>query len=75
MDKVPRGGRLTEFEKVRNRAISSVRQVVERAFGTLKRGYDFFRSRYVGQAKVTGEFHILAMAFNLKKVVRLVRTG
>lgn len=73
MDKTPRGGRLTEFEKARNRSISSVRQIVERAFGTLKRGYDFFRSRYVGQAKVEGEFHILAMAFNLKKAVRLAR--
>lgn len=73
MDKTPRGGRLTEFEKARNRSISSVRQIVERAFGTLKRGYDFFRSRYVGRDKVEGEFHILAMAFNLKKAVRLAR--
>ncbi len=73
MDKKPRGGRLTELEKARNLSISSVRQIVERAFGTLKRGYDFFRSRYIGQAKVEGEFHILAMAFNLKKAVRLAR--
>ncbi|MCP3663778.1 MAG: IS5 family transposase [Gammaproteobacteria bacterium] len=75
MDKIPRGGRLTELEKERNRAISSVRQIVERLFGTLKRGYDYFRARYVGQTKVEGEFHILAMAFNLKKAVRLARTG
>ena len=73
MDKKARGGKLTELEKARNRCISSVRQIVERAFGTLKRGYEFFRSRYVGQAKVEGEFHILAMAFNLKKAVRLAR--
>lgn len=73
MDRRTRGGRLTELEKARNRAISGIRQVVERAFGTLKRGYGFFRSRYIGQAKVEGEFHILAMAFNLKKAVHLVR--
>ena len=73
MDKTPRGCRLTEFEKARNRSISSVRQIVERAFGTLKRGYNFFRSRYVGRDKVEGEFHILAKAFNLKKTVRLAR--
>ena len=74
MDKTPRGGRLTDLEKTRNRKISSIRQIVERAFGTLKRGYAFFRSRYVGREKVEGEFHILAMAFNLKKAVRLART-
>ncbi len=51
----------------------SVRQIVERAFGTLKRGYGFCRSRYVGQAKVEGEFHIIAMAFNLKKTVHLLQ--
>lgn len=64
MDKTPRGGRLTDFEKTRNRTISSVRQVIERGFGTMKRGYDFARSRYVGQEKVNGEFHLMAMAFN-----------
>ena len=73
MDKTPRGGRLTAFEKARNRAISSVRQMIERVFGTMKRGYAFCRARYVGLAKVEGEFHLVAMAFNLKKAVRLAR--
>lgn len=72
MDKTPRGGWLTEFEKARNSAISSVRQIVERVFGTLKRGYAFFRARYVGRVKVEGEFHLASMAFNLKKAARMV---
>jgi len=71
MDKTPRGGKLTDFEQARNRAISMVRYVVERAFGTLKRGYAFARARYVGLEKVEAEFHLVAMAFNLKKAVRL----
>jgi len=72
MDKTPRGGWLTAFEKARNSAISSVRQIVERVFGTLKRGYALFRARYVGRAKVEGEFHLASMAFNLKKAARMV---
>jgi IS5 family transposase len=35
----------------------------------LKRGYGFFRARYLGLAKVELEFLLNAMAFNLKKVV------
>ncbi len=69
----PCGGRLTELERQRNRGVSSVRHVVERVFGTLKRGYGFQRSRYVGLAKVQGELHVLAMAFNIKKAVLLAR--
>jgi len=40
---------------------------VERVFGTLKRGYGFCRTRYLGTAKVELEFLLNAMAFNLKK--------
>lgn len=72
MDKAPRGGRLTDFEKARNRSISSVRQIVERAFGSLKRGYGFARARYIGREKVEAEFRLIAMAFNLKKAARMV---
>ena len=56
-------------EKNANRQISSVRAKVERAFGTLKRGYGFHRARYLGRAKVELEFLLNAMAFNLKKAV------
>ncbi len=43
--------------------------MVERVFGTFRRGYGFQRSRYVGLAKVQGQLHLLAMAFNIKKAV------
>lgn len=74
MDKAPRGGGLTAYEKQRTRLISGVRQLVDCAFGTLKRGYGFQRSRYVGLEKVQGELHLLAMAFNIKKAVLLARS-
>jgi len=44
--------------------------VVEQGFGTLKRGYGFSRARYLGRLKTEIEFHLLAMAFNLKKAIR-----
>ncbi|WP_428562370.1 MAG: transposase [Solidesulfovibrio sp. DCME] len=49
--------------------VSSVRSKMERAFGILKRGYGFFRARYLGLAKVELDFLLNAMAFNLKKAV------
>jgi IS5 family transposase len=69
MHKAVRNRELTPSEKYANRQISSVRAKVERAFGTLKRGYGFYRARYLGRAKVELEFLLNAMAFNLKKAV------
>ena len=69
MHKAARNRELTHWEKIANRQISSVRAKVERAFGTLKRGYGFHRARYLGRAKVELEFLLNAMAFNLKKAV------
>ena len=69
MHKAARNRELTLAERAANRQVSSVRFKVERAFGTLKRGYGFFRARYLGLAKVELEFLLNAMAFNLKKAV------
>ena len=69
MHKAARNRALSAVEKAANRLISSVRAKVERAFGTLKRGYGFFRTRYLGIPKVELEFLLNAMAFNLKKAV------
>ncbi|MYL85404.1 transposase [Desulfovibrio aerotolerans] len=56
MHKAARNRALSAAEKAANRLISSVRAKVERAFGTLKRGYGFFRTRYLGIPKVELEF-------------------
>jgi len=58
---------LTEIQRNINSKISSVRARVERTFGTLKRGYGFYRTRYLGCLKVNGQFLLSAIAFNLKK--------
>lgn len=72
MDKKPRGGSLTEYEKLRNKAISMARYIVERSLGTMKNCYDFARARYLGIEKVEAELKLIGMAFNLKKAVRLL---
>ena len=74
MDRATRSGPLNRHEKLRNRLISGVRYLVERTFGTLKRGYGFARARYISQQKVEAELKLIALAFNLKKAVGLMRT-
>jgi IS5 family transposase len=69
MHKDARNRALSAAEKATNRLISSFRAKVERSFGTLKRGYGFFRTRYLGMHKVELGFLPNAMAFNLKKAV------
>ena len=74
MHKAARNPELTPAERAANRQVSSVRLKMERAFGTIKRGYGFFRARYLGLAKVELEFLLYAMAFNLKKAVLRVES-
>ena len=71
MDKASRGRALTQRQKERNRLISSVRGMVERGFGTLKRCYGQHRAKYLGVLKVEAAFLLAALAFNLKKAVSL----
>ncbi|KAF0235147.1 MAG: putative transposase IS4 family [Desulfovibrionaceae bacterium] len=73
MCRAHRGLPLSRVERRVNRLISSVRAKVERAFGTFKRTYHLCRARYLGQDKVELEFHLLAMAFNLKKCWGMVK--
>jgi IS5 family transposase len=71
MRKATRGHKLSPIQKYRNRLISSVRGIVERGFGTLKRCYGFSRAKYLGVVKVESSFLLAALAFNLKKAVYL----
>jgi len=73
MSKAHRGLPLSGIERRVNRLISSVPAKVERAFGTFKRNYHLCRARYIGQDKVELEFHLVAMAFNLKKCWAMVK--
>ena len=72
MDNAVRNKPSNFVQLVSNRLISSVRYKVERSIGTLKRGYHFYRMRYIGLKKGNMEFLLNAMAFNLKKAVLIV---
>jgi transposase, IS5 family len=67
MYKAHRNRPLTPLQRLINRLISTIRYRVEQCVGTLKRGYGFFRMRYIGINKGQMEFYLNAMAFNLKK--------
>jgi len=72
MDKAVRNKPLTSTEVFINKLISSIRYKVERSIGTLKRGYHFFRMRYLGLKKGNMEFLLNSIAFNLKKAAAMV---
>jgi IS5 family transposase len=71
MRKAYRNRPLLEEDKNRNKAISKIRWIVERSFGTLKKVQRFVRARYLGRAKVEMEFHFQALAHNMRKAVNL----
>ena len=72
MSKAARNHPLSHGAKVRNKLISKLRYIVEQGFGTLKRRYRFDRARYVGRLKTDFEFHLTAMAFNIKKATAML---
>lgn len=74
MHKAAKGKPLTFFQRFINRIISAFRYQVEQGMGTLKKHYGFTRMRYRGLAKGNMEFLLNAMAFNLKKAVRMIET-
>ncbi len=72
MHKAARNKPVTPAQRIINRFISSLRYKVEQSIGTLKRGYRFFRMRYIGLLKGNMEFLLNAMAFNLKKAAAMM---
>ena len=74
MYKATRGHPLSEAQRSVNHAISRVRGIVERAFGSMKKHYGLARAKYLGLAKMNTQLMLCAMAFNLKKAARIVGT-
>ncbi len=71
MRKKPKGKKMSNWSKVRNRLISRRRFVTERTFGTIKRVYGMGRARYIGKAKVQGELVLKSIAYNIKRAMNL----
>ena len=69
--KKPKGKTMSHWRKLRNKAISNRRFVVERTFGTLKRTYGLARARYIGLEKVASEVNLKAIAYHLTRVANV----
>jgi IS5 family transposase len=65
------GPPLRASEKRHNMLIAPVRAQVEGVFATLKRWMGFDRVRYVGLAKNTTHLHLVALAYNMRRAVKL----
>ena len=62
---------LPYWQKKRNALVSKVRAPVESVFGTLKRSYGYWRTRYMGLEKNAAEAMFKALAYNLRRADRL----
>ena len=71
MYKRPKGGVLSEFQKRRNREISSVRYAIERTFGSVHRWFKGGRARFKGLEKTHTQGVLEAIAYNIKRIPRL----
>lgn len=66
---------LTAQQRRRNAALSKVRCQVETVFAVLKRGYGFRRTRYCGLIRNQLQLTLLAICFNLRRMLVLTRTA
>jgi IS5 family transposase len=74
MVKAVKGKPLTRWQKRFNKLISKKRYIVEQAFGTLKRRFQFHRASYFTTVKVHTQMILKSIAFNLLKALRQVHS-
>ena len=65
------GPPLRASQKRHNGLIAPVRAQVEGVFATLKRWMGFSRVRYIGLAKNTAHLHLVALAYNMTRSLKL----
>lgn len=64
---------LSRWQALRNKLIARIRAPAEHVFGTLKRGYGYWRTRYFTLQRNAAHFLILAAAYNLRTAIGLPR--
>lgn len=62
---------LTRWQERANRLIARQRAEVEGVFATLKRWLGYARVRYRGLARNTSHLHLVGLAYNMKRALRL----
>ena len=71
LDKARRNQPLSSKQKRRNERLGRIRQAVERTFATLKGRYDLARVRHRGLMRNLSHLYLVAMAINLRRMLRL----
>lgn len=71
MIKGTRKRKLSREERMCNKILTKFRSPVERIFGTLKRSYNYIRSRYLGMRKNSLQLTMMSMAYNLRRMEKL----
>jgi len=71
LDKARRNQPLSPRQKRRNQRVGRIRQAVERSFATLKGRYELGRVRYRGLMRNLSHLYLVAMAMNLRRMLRL----
>ena len=74
MKKKKKNQEMSEETKAFNHAISKQRYRVERSFGGLKKHFGWGRSIYMGLQKTADYLFMGAIAFNLKRSIKILRT-
>ena len=64
--------KLTERQRELNNAISKIRCLIERTFGSIRRWFSGGRCRYRGLERTHTQNILEAMAYNLKRMPRLL---
>ncbi|MCH2228231.1 MAG: IS5 family transposase [Candidatus Caenarcaniphilales bacterium] len=72
LDKAPKGKKLSNSQRKRNKKLSSARAFVEHPFNVIKNWFKFKKVRYVGIVKNTAHVFMLAMMHNIYKVRKLL---
>jgi len=72
LDKAYRNTPLSSKQVKQNKRKSRIRKAVERVFAHLKKWYGYIGVRYVGIRTNQNHLHLLGIAYNLKRVARMV---
>lgn len=62
--------KLPRWQALRNKLIARIRAPAEHVFGTLKRSYGYWRTRYFNLQRNAAHFLVLATAYNLRTALR-----
>lgn len=65
---------LTPEQRAQNRINSGTRSMVEGVFGILKQHYGMRKAKYIGQVRNHVRLNLVAMAYNLKRALKIVTT-